>query len=311
MKSKAMNSVFVFALSACVAVGLVKTIPLALVLALFTIGAFLTFCVIANEIRDVREGAKRDLEKAVNKLSVRVEWLEETRSAEEKWEAWFESVTQDLKAGLERLESRVEATTPEDQLPGDSSSSQEEGSRRQVDHEWPDVGTILEGEYRGNHYEAEVIAMPRYKSGKAIRVLNGPAAGEVERSMSGAMLAATERVREENDLGRKGVSNGWHFWKIKSSGNQEEALVDEGNQDLGLEELRMLAQAHPYEYKTAGEWADLCPEGELKDQLENATSSGQKMMWILKKHRGRTIEGTEIDVRRMGNEHQYRYGFVK
>ncbi len=226
MKSKAMNSVFVFGLSACVAVGLVKTIPLDLVLALFTIGAFLTFCVIANEIRDVREGAKRDLEKAVNKLSVRIEWLDEAISAEEGWEEELESVTQSLKAGLERLDSRIEAMTPEAQLSGDSSSSQEKGTRRQIDHEWPDVGTILEGEYRGNRYEAEVIAMPRYKSGKAIRVLNGPAAGEVERSMSGAMLAATERVREENDLGRKGVSNGWHFWEIKTNGNQAGPLVE-------------------------------------------------------------------------------------
>ncbi len=101
--------------------------------------------------------------------------------------------------------------------------TQEEDSRRQVDHEWPDVGATLEAEYQGEHYEAEVIAMPRYKSGKALRLLTGPAAGEEERSMSGAMLTATEQLREERDLGRKGVSNGWHFWNIKQGGGDDES----------------------------------------------------------------------------------------
>ena len=63
--------------------------------------------------------------------------------------------------------------------------------RRKVEHEWPPVGAILEACYEGTRYEAEVISMPRYKSGRAIRILTGPAAGEVERSMSGAMLTAT------------------------------------------------------------------------------------------------------------------------
>ena len=96
----------------------------------------------------------------------------------------------------------------------DSSDEEEEDSkRRNVEHEWPQVGTILEAEYEGTRYEAEVISMPRYKSGKALRITSGPAAGEVERSMSGAMLTATKQQREENDLGRKGVSNGWEFWE--------------------------------------------------------------------------------------------------
>jgi len=38
----------------------------------------------------------------------------------------------------------------------------------------------------------------RYKSGRALKVLTGPAAGRIFSSMSGAMLAAT---------------NGWEFWK--------------------------------------------------------------------------------------------------
>ncbi|MFW6119029.1 MAG: hypothetical protein ACOC7S_01690 [Planctomycetota bacterium] len=104
----------------------------------------------------------------------------------------------------------------------EESETGEDRKRRQVSHTWPEVGAELEADYLGAHYEAEVIAVPRYKSGKAIRVLNGPAAGDVERSMSGAMLTATERQREENDLGRKGVSNGWDFWSVKEEGDDQD-----------------------------------------------------------------------------------------
>ena len=97
----------------------------------------------------------------------------------------------------------------------------EERKRRKVEHQWPEVGTILEADYKGEHYQAEVIRMPRYKNGKAVRILNGPASGEVESSMSGAMLTATEKQREENDLGRSGVANGWEFWEVKEEPGQE------------------------------------------------------------------------------------------
>jgi len=113
-----------------------------------------------------------------------------------------------------------EQDAPRDSREGESTEesrdgADEEDSRKSVDHEWPDAGAVLEADYKGRHYEAEVISMPRYKSGKAIRILTGPAAGEVERSMSGAMMTATEKQREENDLGRSGVSNGWTFWSVK------------------------------------------------------------------------------------------------
>jgi hypothetical protein len=87
--------------------------------------------------------------------------------------------------------------------------------RRRPRHEWPDIGTILEADYLGQHYEAEVIAAARNKSGKAIRILSGPAAGNVCRSPSGAMLQATQAQRTAHDLGRTGVANGWEFWKVK------------------------------------------------------------------------------------------------
>jgi hypothetical protein len=112
-------------------------------------------------------------------------------------------------------EDASEKTKPEE-------TPDQDQKRRKVEHEWPQVGTILEAEYEGTRYEAEVISMPRYKSGKAIRLTTGPAAGEVERSMSGAMLTATEKQREEDDLGRKGVSNGWKFWTPKEADDTDE-----------------------------------------------------------------------------------------
>lgn len=88
-------------------------------------------------------------------------------------------------------------------------------TRRQVRHDWPEVGTILEGRYGGVEYEAEVIAAPRRRSGKALRTLSGPAAGKVCRSMSGAMLTATEAQRKQQRLGKP--ANGWAFWKVKKA----------------------------------------------------------------------------------------------
>ena len=90
--------------------------------------------------------------------------------------------------------------------------------RRQIEHPWPDVGGILEADYHGVHYEAEVIPMPRLKSGKAMRILTGPAAGITCRSMTGAMLKATEDQRNEMKVGRNGVPNGWDFWKVSTGG---------------------------------------------------------------------------------------------
>lgn len=93
--------------------------------------------------------------------------------------------------------------------------TKKERKRRTVKHKWPEVGQILQADYEGVQHEAEVVAAPRYKSGKALRILNGPAAGEIFHSMTGAMLKATEAQRRESNLGRKGVANGWDFWKVK------------------------------------------------------------------------------------------------
>ena len=88
--------------------------------------------------------------------------------------------------------------------------------RRKASHEWPAVGTLLIAEYEGQHYEAEVVEAPRYKSGKAVKILSGPSAGKTCKSMSQAMLEATSRQRAEQGLAKKGVANGWQFWKPAS-----------------------------------------------------------------------------------------------
>ena len=88
-------------------------------------------------------------------------------------------------------------------------------SRRTVKHQWPEIGQILQTDYQGAHYQAEVVAARRYKSGRALKILTGPAEGAVCHSMTGAMLKATEAQRQENNLNRKGLANGWSFWHVK------------------------------------------------------------------------------------------------
>ena len=114
----------------------------------------------------------------------------------------------DVPAHTSDPDTRVSVAQEEEEPP----EPKPERKRRTIQREWPAVGTILEADYEGTHYEAEVIAAPRYKSGRAVKILTGPAAGTVFHSMTGAMLVATEVQREESNLGRKGVANGWDFW---------------------------------------------------------------------------------------------------
>jgi len=116
--------------------------------------------------------------------------------------------------GREQPPGRCVNVTDPETVSQEASSQQKPASRgekrrrrRSRRHTWPEVGTILEADYHGEHYEAEVMEARRYKSGRALKVLTGPAAGR------GAMLAATEHQRADHGLGKKGVSNGWEFWK--------------------------------------------------------------------------------------------------
>ena len=109
-----------------------------------------------------------------------------------------------------------EATEQEAAACTDTAPS-EKRTRKRVQHQWPEIGEIFEADYQGQHYEAEVIAAPKLKSGKALKLLTGPAAGQVHNSLSKAMLMATEAQREAEGLGRSGVANGWDFWQVKET----------------------------------------------------------------------------------------------
>jgi len=107
------------------------------------------------------------------------------------------------------------ATATQPQAASQEASPHKKRKRRHLERHWPETGAILEADYEGTHYEAEVIPAPQYKSGKALRILTGNAAGQVSHSMSGAMFVATESQRKRQGLGRKGLANGWAFWKVR------------------------------------------------------------------------------------------------
>lgn len=90
---------------------------------------------------------------------------------------------------------------------------EENRRRRHIEREWPEIGTILSSDYYGTTYTAEIIpATKRLKSGKQIRITSGPEQGTICDSFSEAMITATDKQRAEQNLGRKGTSNGWVFW---------------------------------------------------------------------------------------------------
>lgn len=81
-------------------------------------------------------------------------------------------------------------------------------------HEWPAVGTMLVADYFGTSYHAEVVvAKKRLKSGKQLRLLDGPSKGKRLDSFSKAMMVATAKQHRTEKRGRQGVANGWEFWK--------------------------------------------------------------------------------------------------
>ena len=86
--------------------------------------------------------------------------------------------------------------------------------RRTVDRKWPNVGTTLVARYYDKTYHAIVNESHHYKSGRSIELLDGPAEGTIHSSMSGAMHAATKEQRMLNGLGKRGMANGWSFWKV-------------------------------------------------------------------------------------------------
>ena len=119
--------------------------------------------------------------------------------------------TQDASLNPEPIHPQTGAEVPaeDDGIAPDT----QKRTRTTVAHEWPAVGTKLKAEYFGQTYHAEIVpAKKRLKSGKQIRLLDGPATGRRLDSFSKAMLVATARQRREMKLKHKGVSNGWSFW---------------------------------------------------------------------------------------------------
>lgn len=102
--------------------------------------------------------------------------------------------------------------------------------RRHIEREWPAVGTELTADYFGVLYGAEIItATKRLKSGRQIRITSGAAKGTICDSFSEAMLTATEDQRNQENLARKGVSNGWLFWQWP--GKPENIAGDDTDED--------------------------------------------------------------------------------
>jgi hypothetical protein len=106
------------------------------------------------------------------------------------------------------------ATQPQPVEPAkEEISSKRPGKRQSVPHVWPELGTELHATYFGVEYKATVVkAAKRLKSGKQIRIDSGPAKNTICDSLSDAMLQATAKQRDNSNLNRKGVANGWDFW---------------------------------------------------------------------------------------------------
>ena len=154
----------------------------------------------------------QDLAEAAAGLTVKdFRYLEENDMLPER-EADSKKRAHAQEASSEQADSQESSAGKED--------SEKKAKRSKVKHEWPEVGAIVEADYKGLHYEAKVVSMPRLKSGKGLEILTGPAAGTVCKSMTRAMLEATKEQREQQDLGRSGVSNGWKFWSVKQTDSE-------------------------------------------------------------------------------------------
>ena len=156
------------------------------------------------------QNEERQLAEAAASLTVKdLEWVQSHRMMPRK-PAPSENAPLSHESGSKQEDSsQAESSQKADAAP-------ERKTRKRVPHEWPEVGGILQADYHGQHYEAEIVANARNKSGKALRIVTGPATDNICRSMSAAMLEATQAQREQQGLGKSGVANGWDFWKMKA-----------------------------------------------------------------------------------------------
>ena len=90
-------------------------------------------------------------------------------------------------------------------------------TRQRIERDWPSVGTVVSGNYFGTVYRAQVVkANKNLKSGRQLRLMDGPCKGRRFDSFTKALLVATTRQRKEANLGRRQASNGWDFWQPES-----------------------------------------------------------------------------------------------
>lgn len=110
----------------------------------------------------------------------------------------------------ERSELNESTKQSSDQSPPDDTKPK----RSRTEHVWPGIGERLDGEFMGETYAVLVVAA-KGKSGRAMQVINGPAMGQIFKSLTAAMLGATEHQRKRIGQGesRKGLPvSGWSFW---------------------------------------------------------------------------------------------------
>lgn len=102
-----------------------------------------------------------------------------------------------------------------------SESSQSHGpgkktsKRKYIDRsgQWPPVGTQLAGTFGGETFRAQVIAAPKLKSKKALRLLSPPLNGTVCQSFSKAQDVVTLAHRQKIGVkGKTGLTPAWDWW---------------------------------------------------------------------------------------------------
>ncbi|HEV8178479.1 MAG TPA: hypothetical protein VGP44_12440 [Gemmatimonadales bacterium] len=92
--------------------------------------------------------------------------------------------------------------------------------RKHVDRssQWPAVGTFLEGQFRGETFRAQVVAAPKLKSKRALKLLSAPVKGIIATSYSKAQDIVTLAHRQKLGVrGKIGLPAAWIWWKAATS----------------------------------------------------------------------------------------------
>lgn len=88
--------------------------------------------------------------------------------------------------------------------------------RRHVDRsaQWPPVGTVLEGQFHGETFRAQVVAAPKLKAKRALKLLSAPVKGVIVSSFSKGQDVVTLAHRQKLGVkGKTGLQPAWSWWK--------------------------------------------------------------------------------------------------